>query len=209
MTTSSLHKPVRPVCHLCPMIDVEFVRKTDEAWIWRCPGGQGHREPREIAVARNTKTTSHEGVMAEAGLFDDLPRCLRAAEPWVEHGVVEYRYKERYPERYRELVALYGHRTLPGRWDSSVSNLIARALEILESRDHLLAQRKKKGPATGCYRDNGTCGYWALAPGPSEDALVTWNEFAKSERLDPEVWEIPRRPEPADGPDAQGHPLAA
>lgn len=201
MNARSTRRPVRPVCPLCPLSDVEFVRETDEEWIWQCPGGRNHHEEREIPVSKATKSMhSHEGVMADEGLFDDLPHCLQPGEDWVEHGVVEYRYKERFPDRYRKLVDEYGHRTLPGHGPSSVSNLIARALEILESRDGVLVQRKDKGPATGCYRDNGTCGYWAQPPGPLDGAMTSWETFARQIGLNPEAWEIPRLSGPGGSP---------
>jgi hypothetical protein len=183
------------------MSDVELISTTEETWIWKCPGGRNH-QPHEIPVNRASAAPSHEGIMAEAGLFADLPTCLLPDEGWVEHGVVEYRYKERFPERYSKLVAEYGHRMLPGEWESSASNLIARALEILERRDGVLAQRKPKGRATGCFSDNSTCGYWALRPGPAGGVITTWEAYAKGAGLDPEVWVIPgvrgsgRRPEP-------------
>ena len=185
---SAMSNRRRPVCHLCPQGDVEYVCQTAEFLVWECPGGRGHSEPRSINVRRESKTAvPRDGVMADAGLFDYLPECLVAGEAWVEHGVVEYRFGQRHPAEYQELVGKYGHRTMPGNKVSSVSNLIARALEFLE-RDGLLVHCT--GPATGCFEGNGTVAYWVLSPKPEHNTMITWEDFATSEGRDPFVWDL-------------------
>lgn len=178
----------RPVCPLCAGSDVDFVGETVEAWLWECPGGRAHWEPRTITVEKVAPTSvPHDGVMAEAGLFEDLPRCLKAGEGWVEHGVVERRFAELSPGAYFKLVAEYGHRTLADHGRKSASNLIARALELLEREGEVV---QRKGRATGCFRDNSTCGYWALPPGPVDNKMTSWECYAKGRGLQPDDWDI-------------------
>jgi hypothetical protein len=170
------------------MTDVELTGETSETWVWTCPGGGGHRGPRAIEVRKaDSVTLPHDGVMAEAGLFEDLPGCLEAGEGWVEYAVVEHRYQMAQPEQYRQLVAEFGHRTLPGEHRSSVSALIAHALELLQRKGVVV---HCTGPATGCFRSLSTCSYWAVAPAPPASEMTSWEDFARPRGLDPDNWDL-------------------
>jgi hypothetical protein len=186
-TTLKERPPRRPVCPLCPQADLELIGKSGENWMWKCPGDGGHREPQIIEVPRDQHSgLPNDGVMAEAGLFEDLPGCLVAGDPWVEHAVVERRYGERHPDQYQRLVEQYGHRTKSGHQRSSVSNLIARALEFLERSGHVT---QRKGPATGCFEKNSVTAYWAL-PSRDGEEMLSWEDYARRKGLDPTIWDL-------------------
>jgi hypothetical protein len=55
VTTSSLHNPVRPVCHLCPMVDVSPTRFGN--WM---PFPQSRSESRRLRVS--VRQESSQGI---------------------------------------------------------------------------------------------------------------------------------------------------
>jgi len=86
------------------------------------------------------------------GLYDDLLQCVQSGDPWVEHGIVEYRYSRLNPKVYlQELIPRFGHRAQGPRLFSA-SALIAKALGQLRN-EGLLAWRYDK--ATGFWDYSG------------------------------------------------------
>jgi hypothetical protein len=56
-------------------------------------------------------------------------------------------------------------------------------------REGLLEYRTWK--PTGYWAKNSTISYWAIPPGPPEDARLTWNQYALDLNLDPASWSFP------------------
>ena len=55
----------------------------------------GEAKPRH----RISSKTRGGGIGAKLGVYDDLSLCLSPGEPWLEHGIVEHRYKSCAPRR--------------------------------------------------------------------------------------------------------------
>jgi hypothetical protein len=49
---------------------------------------------------RASAEAGYSGIAAELGVYDDVFLCLSPGEPWLEHGIVEHRYKELCPTAY-------------------------------------------------------------------------------------------------------------
>ena len=190
MTTSPTFAP-RQVCQLCGFDDDVTVSELTggDSWHYRCTGGgKYHAEPYAWEVAHETSSSAHEGICAELGLYDDLPRCVPVGQGWVEHGIVEYLYKEDHPETYRHLVDLYGHiAKAPKRYTASV--ILARTLGQL-SREGIVYYQPDL-PATGFWAYNGTVGYWSPIPGPASNDHTTWAAWAAVRGLNPYHWDLP------------------
>lgn len=178
--------PPPQVCPLCGHDDdVNVVPSgSDTEWLFACTN---HAPPYNWAVPHEVHHTGREGITAELGLYDDLLLCIEAGDPWVEHGIVEYRYRQLRPAIYvHELVARFGHRA-QGPRHFSASALIAKALGQLRNEGLLAWQYAQ---ATGFWDYNGTISYWATVPPPPEDQRLTWEIFAVANHLDPRTWVI-------------------
>lgn len=176
--------PSKQVCPLCGRDDtVDHHGIKDGKWLFRCSNRRKHPEPLDWASSDVTpdEDDREPGVMEEFGLFQDLPHCLSAGEPFVEYGVVEHRYRQLQPDTFKLIVAKYGHRAIEVGRPYTTSGFMASALRILANRDEV---ELRWGTATGFWTYDGTVGYWALAPASSNE-LLTWQAFAKSEGLDP------------------------
>jgi hypothetical protein len=139
---------------------------------------------------RISSKTRGGGIGAKLGVYDDVFLCLSPGEPWLEHGIVEHRYKELCPAAYLEMIDRWGHVSQgPRRY--SVTAFLTRAWSQL-ARDGLLAT--KLGPATGLYQHNGSILYWAFPPGPEAHRIRTWADFATDLGLSPYVWTLPGEP---------------
>jgi hypothetical protein len=155
-------------------------------WRYECANVRGH-PTRETWIWQGTATDTVDeeatgGKMGELGLYEDLPRCLVTGEPYVEYGVVEYRYCTLRPNVYAQLIQDYSHTRL-GPKEYTASAFIASALGRLADRGEVLYQEDK---ATGYWSYNGILSYWALPPGPEESgARLTYKEFAIGKGLDP------------------------
>lgn len=192
VTPSGPSIPPPEVCPLCGYDDdVTVSELSGEAeWLFRCPGHPRHHpEPYTWAVSHQVPFSGHEGICAELGLYEDLPLCLHTGEGWVEHGIVEYRYKTARPNQYRKLIDLYGHISRERKYYTA-SVPIARTLGQL-AKEGVIAYRARL-PATGLWSHNGTVGYWAPHE-PGDGAYATWSSWAKSHDLDPGAsgWILP------------------
>ncbi len=119
---------------------------------------------------RISSKTRGGGIGAKLGVYDDVFLCLSPEEPWLEHGIVEHRYKELCPAAYLKMIDRWGHVSQgPRRY--SVTAFLTRAWSQL-ARDGMLATRL--GPATGLYQHNGSILYWAFPPGPEAHRIRTW-----------------------------------
>src|SRR6266511_1965183 len=107
---------------------------------------------------RISSKTRGGGIGAKLGVYDDVFLCLSPGEPWLEHGIVEHRYKELCPAAYLEMIDRWGHVSQgPRRY--SVTAFLTRAWSQL-ARDGILAT--KLGPV--CRR----------APAGSRPATAYW-----------------------------------
>ena len=136
---------------------------------------------------RISSKTRGGGIGAKLGVYDDVFLCLSPGEPWLEHGIVEHRYKELRPTAYREMINRWGH-VIQGPRRYSVTAFLTRRWSQLAVDGVLAAQL---GPATGVYQHNGTIMYWALPPGPEAQWIRTWADFAADLGLSPYVWTLP------------------
>ncbi len=113
---------------------------------------------------RASAEAGYSGIAAELGVYDDVFLCLSPGEPWLEHGIVEHRYKELCPTAYRQMIDRWGH-VIQGPRRYSVTAFLTRTWARLAADGLLAAQL---GPATGVYQHtrNTTILYWALPPVP-------------------------------------------
>jgi hypothetical protein len=124
-----------------------------------------------------------EGKAADLGLYEDLPLCLIANEPFVEYGIVEHRYSEMRPAVYQRLLDDYSHTRIQRYKPYTASVFIASALRKLTDLGDVLY---RVGPATGHWAYNEIISYWALPPGPAEETrILAWKEYAERLGLDP------------------------
>lgn len=70
------------------------------------------------------------------GLLD----CVEDSDVWLEYGIIECRFKSRYPDLYGILLQVYGHRKL-GQMSYSASNYLGRQLGVLASRGAISTRR--------------------------------------------------------------------
>jgi hypothetical protein len=140
-------------------------------------------------VVESSIATYRGGIAADHGVYDDPLACLHAGEPFVEHGIVEHRYKAKAPEVYFDkLLPRWGHVAMgPRRY--SVSAFLASTLGQLQ-REGLLAWQRES--ATGFWKYNGQISYWAVPPSPAPTSMLTWEAFATQQGLDPSKWSLDR-----------------
>ncbi len=183
------NRPARQVCPLCATDELQYEPLGDHLWLLRCPtchDDEGTSWSWQCDLKAQVEIPN--SLMAELGLFEDLPRCLHAGDPWVEHGVVEDRYRRLNPTAYDELLERYSHTALgPKRYTTSA--FIASALgRLFQTREVVLLSGRE---ATGFWSYNSQVGYWALPPAPPEDKVLMWAEYAPTVGIDPATWPIP------------------
>lgn len=115
-----------------------------------------------------------DGVIADLGLYEDLMDCVRAGEPWLEYGIIEYRYRLQFPGKFRDLVRERGHRHFPVG-NKTTSKLIGQALGILADQGQLA--KHTGGAGTGFWKYNDPSHWYARPPAPPLSSLVTWTGF--------------------------------
>lgn len=182
--------PKRQVCPLCGIDDdVTWMPHGDGSrWDFICSGDDGHETPYTWLVKEDAEFEGRSGVMAELGIYDDLLECLRAGEPWVEHGVVEHRYKLLRPDVYfGELLPRYGHVAIaPTRY--STSTFLAQGLSHLLREGAVEWQYSSRTGFWSSYAQQ--ISYWALPPSPPFEQRLTWVDYAKSRAINPDVWDL-------------------
>jgi hypothetical protein len=138
---------------------------------------------------RVSAEAGYSGIAAELGVYDDVFLCLSPGEPWLEHGIVEHRYKELCPTAYRQMIDRWGH-VIQGPRRYSVTAFLTRTWARLAADGLLAAQL---GPATGVYQHtrNTTILYWALPPVPAPQRIRTWADFAADLGINPHGWTLP------------------
>ncbi|MDP9331511.1 MAG: hypothetical protein M3P11_12850 [Actinomycetota bacterium] len=195
--------PGNMICPLCLLDEgVSPPTKVDEMWRYTCTRTpKQHKDgpyswevkdasdTSEATSGQPSEKASEEGNYAEEhGVEADLLACLVPDEPFVEHGIVEYRYSKLNPTEYAAMLEKWGHKALPGPTGYTASMYIAQTLERMEKKGQLV---RVYGTATGWWakHDPGVF-YHALVPGPSDGQLLSWKDFAESRGLDPTRWEL-------------------
>lgn len=174
---------VCPLCghqdHLDPALSLP-----DDTWLFTCRGPH-EPTPYDFLVAEDKKVVGYpEGFAAELGLYDVLPDLLVDDEPFVEYGVVEYRYALAHPDGYRQVVDRYGH-TRYGPKKYTASAFLAGTLgRMARAADVFYAD----GPATGYWKFNGRISHWANRPDADSATPLSWAGFAEAQGFDPEDW---------------------
>ena len=131
--------------------------------------------------APRTRPTTEDAAIDE--LLEPLLACVNAGEPFVEYGVVEYRFRLARPDLFVAHVRERGHLMLGGRRLASASTArFAKALGRLQSSGELVMV---KGPGTGAWRHDQAIGYWARPPRPT-GPLLTWSMFCATKGRSPE-----------------------
>ncbi len=182
------HGPPSQVCPLCADDDqLSALPGEPGTWMFTCTGTRGHETPYSWPVKVESTVEGREGITEELGVYDDLLLCVHSDEPWVEHGVVEHRYKLLKPAVYfKELLPTYGH-VAQGPKQYTLSAFLARALGQLRDEGALAWQY---ATATGFWAYNGSISYWAIPPAPPADERATWEQFALDAGLDPKSWNL-------------------
>lgn len=185
---------MRQECQICVDRD-EFVKWEIEGpglWRYTCTGpDHGPDGYSWLSTGRGALDgAGHEGICDEIGMYDALLRCFSPGEGYIEYGIVEYRYAIANVDDYHYLVRLYSHvqdaRNKGTTIDTSASAIIGGALGRLDRRDALLIRVDAK--ATGFWSYNGRLHGWALRPGPADDTVTTWVDFASANGIDPTHW---------------------
>lgn len=165
--------PGTRVCGLCGHTDsVTRAKLGPGVWEYRC---SAHPDWQLVVDASAKPIPEWSGVMGELGLYDDLPNCVDPGEPFVEYGVVEYRYRSRFPDSWAKVRERYPYRDVDEYREYTASAFVAAALGRLEREGVLV---KRSGRATGYWSYNGEVSYWARATDTEPIGDLTWNDFA-------------------------------
>lgn len=130
-------------------------------------------------------TAGSTGAIRALGpLTGPLLDCLNAAEPWIEYGIVEWRFRKLVPKVFDELVQEHGHIVLNPRatkgWTASA--YLVNALVDLRREGRV---DRIFGRATGPWRKQPEVSYWATPSNPRPTDRLSWDEFARQEAIDP------------------------
>jgi hypothetical protein len=173
-------------CPKCFSADEVTQRRGFEGlWTFVCANAAKHDPPGPYSWDdTNEAEGGADGVrQALAPYMGPLLASVKPGEPYVEYGIVEWRFRAIAPALFEELVREHGHRELNKiETPKSTSAYLAMALGLLAADDQLV---RIEGKATGAWDYNGTVRYWAVPPGPPMTSRMTWEEFALAEGLDP------------------------
>lgn len=149
----------------------------------------GRKAGARTAAAPRARATPEDSAIEE--LLEPLLACVKAGEPFVEYGVVEYRFRLARPDQFAAHVRDRGHVMLGARRLQAASiTRFAKALARLESSGELVTV---KGPGTGAWRLDQSIGYWARPPRPA-GPLLTWSMFCATQGRTPEWTDEDRAP---------------
>lgn len=159
-------------CPLCfSSDDVSYERLPDRVVEYTCMNGHAGAGPHRWFASLDD--TAYRGEAAEGvtdELLEPLSSCISPEDPWLEYGIVEYRFRQRFPELFAAHVRERGHRMFGDRVTASAVRF-ASALGRLAERGELV---KKYRPATGAWAPQEVT-YWARPPAPSSHlSWVDW-----------------------------------
>lgn len=130
-----------------------------------------------------TGGTSPTNLLAEDAALDELLEpllaCVNVGEPFVEYGIVEYRFRISRPDLFIAHVRERGHVMLGARRGaaSTATARFTKTLRHLETSGELVTV---KGPGTGAWRHDQSISYWARPPRPT-GPLLTWSMFCATQ----------------------------
>jgi hypothetical protein len=107
------------------------------------------------------------------GVMESLPTG------WIEHGVIEYRFRQDHPELFGRHVADAGHVLLRDGASSGTTasgTRFATALFKLEREGKLTHYNAV--PTGAAWQQDRLVGYWAVRPKPPKDQVLTWEDYA-------------------------------
>ena len=107
-------------------------------------------DPLEQGAGRVAEDAAPEGVTGE--LMEPLLQCLTPGEAFVEYGVVEYRFRQRFADLFRTHVLERGH-VLTGKTIATASSVRFGVALARLARDGEVLRRY--APATGAWSYNG------------------------------------------------------
>ena len=158
----------------------------DRVLEYTCLGNHDGTGPHRWFASLDDVTRAEE---AAAGVTDELleplSSCISTDDPWLEYGVVEYRFRLRYPELFAAHVRERGHRMFGDRITASAVRF-ASVLGRLAERGELI---KESGPATGAWAPQDVT-FWAVPPGSGD--RLTWAQWCKEHGRSPEWTEEDR-----------------
>lgn len=167
-------KPPSQVCSLCGFDDDVTAELATGEWVMRCTATSHPPWEWRPKTQEPVRGRGRSGVAEELGVYDELLRCVE--DGYAETGLIEYRYSQRAPSTYEDLVRRYGH-TAHGRQQYSASAFLATALRALWDEELVFSATM---PATGYWSYNGrTYAYGPLGTDP-EDVPLSWAEFAET-----------------------------
>ena len=163
------------VIETCPRCfnadDVTYDRLPDRVVAFTCAAGHGGAGPYRWLRSLDDVAVHEE---AEPGVTDELPEpfsaCINDDDPWLEYGIVEYPFRQRFPELFAAHVRERRHHMLGDRVTASATRF-AIALGRLADADELV---KDYGPATGAWAPQEVT-FWARPPGPP--GRLTWAQW--------------------------------
>lgn len=174
----------KQVCPLCSFDDdVELVGRIDGVTTLVCQAARDDHPYRwEVTPGGFVHTTGNQ-LAREIGLYENLLEVVDSHDRYLEHGIIEYRYAIAHPKSYELLVKHHGHTAL-GSSGYSASNYIGKTLGSM-------CDRRLQGievKATGYWSYNGRVWAYAPTPGPSDGAVLQWDEYARSIDVGPDDW---------------------
>lgn len=174
------------VCQLCGLDDfLDAVRLADGVWRFTCSNPR--HGPYVFDATDSVSSPWTSTIVEELGVEDKVLSCLRADGYYEEYGILEYRFQQAYPETYAALIDHYGHRALgTGKNPPTTTAILCGVLGRLYEFEDAIAIW---GPATGYWRYNSKISYGALPQsGVTPEDILTWEDFAAAEGLDPTAW---------------------
>ncbi len=173
-------------CPKCFTADEVTQRKSiDGLWTFTCDYRSEHEDAAAHVWDASNEDSPVEGDVRQSlsPYLSPLRACLTPDEPYVEYGIVEWRFRALAPRLFSDLVAEHGHTQLnPIPSKKSSSAYLAQALGLLAADGELV---RVYGPATGAWSYNGQVTYWAVPPGPPTTSRLSWKAFAAAEGLHP------------------------
>jgi hypothetical protein len=164
--------------------DVSFRRLPDKMVQYHCSARHSSDGEHSWLASMSSVSWTPEGIDGVTDeLLDPMFRSVLPDEPFVEYGVVEYRFRLSYPELFAAHVRDRGYVMLaPGQATAS-SVRFAATLGRLARTSELVSVY---GPATGAWSYNSQVTYWARPPAPT-GAHISWSAFC-SQLGRPDTW---------------------
>lgn len=181
------------VISTCPQCfsadDVTYERLPDELVRLTCSrnhdDGDSHRWIQTLKDA-SFREDADTGVTDE--LLDPLSECVEPGEPWVEYGIVEYRFRLLYPDLFAAHVRDRGHRMFGPHKVTASGVRFAATLGRLADRGELV---RIHGPATGAWAPQEVT-YWARPPAPPPTSRITWEAWCVAHGRSPDWTAVDR-----------------